>query len=299
MSVLVLGIDAGGTSIRIRCADERGDLVLDLEGAASADLGPDGLKNLLSQREIARQDVRNVYAGVAGLSRHGMQARWASELGDLFPQATVNLVPDYLIAFYGAIAEFGILVIAGTGSVIYGETQGKKCRIGGRGWEWGDWGSGSWITSEVLRFTFNALDGVSERTKLVNDVCTELGTDDPGELGNAARQLCQSKGRGFLVPLVSSSAKAGDRDALEVFYVAAFWLCQQVESAARQLGFDHTQKFPVAVTGGLWECGGIILNPFSEHLKLNFPNACITLPHASPIDGAVRQALLKLNDKNN
>lgn len=299
MSVLVLGIDAGGTSIRIRCADEKGSLVLDLEGAASTDLGPDGVKNLLSQKEIARQDVRNVYAGVAGLSRQGMQARWASELGDLFPKATVNLVPDYLIAFYGAITEFGILVIAGTGSVIYGETQGKKCRVGGRGWEWGDWGSGSWITSEVLRLTFNALDGLSERTTFVNDVCMELGTEDPSELGNRAQQFCQSKGRGFLVPLASSSAKAGDREALNIFDSAAIWLCKQAEAAANQLGFNHSQNFPIAVAGGLWECGEIIINPFSQHLNQKFPNACVTSPHASPIDGAVRQALLKLNDKNN
>src|SRR5262249_37179408 len=157
------------------------------------------------------------YAGVAGLSPQGMQARWASELKNLFPKTTINLVPDYLIAFHGAIAGFGILAIAGTRSVIYGENQGKTCRIGGRGWGWGDWGSGSWITSEVLRFALNALDGMSERTKLVVDICAELGTDDPAELGNRARQLCQNKGRGFLVPLVSNCAEAGDQDALDVF----------------------------------------------------------------------------------
>ncbi|PWT97192.1 MAG: hypothetical protein C5B53_08435 [Candidatus Melainabacteria bacterium] len=288
---LVTGIDAGGTNVRVRFVDQAGTVVLDLKGAPSPDLGPESLKNILDANPIGQGEVRAIYAGIAGISRSRMKERWTTELKTLFPNAALELVPDYLIAFHGAIKDFGILVIAGTGSVIYGEYEGK-CQVGGRGWEWGDWGSGAWITSELLRSTLLVLDGLTGRTKLVDAICAELGTNVPIEFCDRARQLCQSKGRGFLVPTALTCACAGDADATLLFNNAGEWLAKQVEAAANRLGFEETQKFPVATVGGLWECGQIILKPFEQYLRKKYANAHVTEPLASPIEGATRQALL-------
>jgi N-acetylglucosamine kinase-like BadF-type ATPase len=296
LPVLVAGIDAGGTSLRIRFADQAGKVVKDLQGAASSDLGPESLRKLLPPEEIKQNEVGSVFAGIAGVSRAHMKERWASELKALFPNALLELVPDYVPAFYGAVDEFGILVIAGTGSVVYGEYKGK-CRVGGRGWEWGDWGSGAWITSEMLRLTLNSLDGLFEPTPLAKAICAELGTDEPIEFCDKARQLCQSNGRGFLVPVALSCAQAGDRDALSLFSDAAGWLALQVEAAANRLALGVEQKFPVATVGGLWDCGPCILEPFSQSLKTKFPNACVTPAKAAPIEGAIRQALALLKQR--
>src|SRR5262249_49619679 len=151
---------------------------------------------------------------------------------------------------------FGILVIAGTGSVIYGEYKGK-CQVGGRGWEWGDWGSGAWITSELLRSAILTLDGLSKRTALIEAVCDELGASEALAFCDKARQLCQSSGRGFLVPLALRCSQSGDRDAIALFDNAGEWLAKQVEAAADRLGFEKAQNFPVATVGGLWDCGEV------------------------------------------
>jgi glucosamine kinase len=294
----VVGIDAGGTSLRIRFVDQSGLVVLDLTGQASSDLGPEGLRPLMAARENSQSNVCAVYAGIAGISRQGMKQRWNDELKSLFPDAALGLGPDYLIAFHGAIRDVGILVIAGTGSVVYGEYK-DKCRVGGRGWEWGDWGSGAWITSELLRLTLSTLDGLTEPSVLSEAVCAELGTNEPIGFTDRARQLCLSKGRGFLVPLALSCAKAGNPDALKIFSTAGEWLSRQVLVAAERLGFGKMQKFPVATVGGLWECGEMILKPFCQSIEQKYPNVLVTSPLASPIDGAIRQALLLADPKNN
>jgi N-acetylglucosamine kinase-like BadF-type ATPase len=294
MTFKVAGIDAGGTSLRIRLADHKGDLALDLHGAASPDLGPESLKSLLKANKNQLAQVQVIYAGIAGISRQGMKERWHDELTKLFPDARLNLVPDYHIAFYGAVHDFGILAIAGTGSVVYGEHKQAKCRVGGRGWEWGDWGSGAWITAELLRRALNALDGLGERAKLIDAICSEMKTDDPIELCDRARQMCLSNGRGFLVPLAISSAQAGDRDAVAMIEAAADWLFKQVKAAATRLEFGRQQEFPVATVGGLWESGQLILEPFTNLLKSEYPNARVTAPLAPPIEGATRQALALL-----
>jgi glucosamine kinase len=292
---LVAGIDAGGTNVRIRFVDQAGDVALDLKGAPSADLGPESLKNILDANPIGQAEVRAIYAGIAGISRSKMRERWTAELKLLFPNAVSELVPDYLIAYHGAIKDFGILVIAGTGSVIYGEYKGK-CQVGGRGWEWGDWGSGAWITSELLRSSLLALDGLSKRTAIVEAIAAELGTSEVLQFCDKARQLSQSNGRGFLVPLALRLAQAGDQDAVALFKNAGEWLAKQVEAAAGRVGFERSQEFPVATVGGLWECGPIILKPFDHELKGKYPNAQVRQPIASPIEGAARQALLLLRD---
>jgi N-acetylglucosamine kinase-like BadF-type ATPase len=280
--------------VRIRLASETGEALADKQGAASADLGPEKLAQLLSGVEPSTGEVRVVCAGIAGISRKGMQERWTKELSQLFPNALLKLVPDYLIAFHGALTGPGILVIAGTGSVIYGEHEGKNCQIGGRGWEWGDWGSGAWITAEMLRLTLKALDGLEERTKLVDAICSALDTEEPRELGVRARNKCESEGRGFLVPLALKSATNGDDQAVGLISDAAHWLAKQAEAAAKRLAFSKDDDFPVATVGGLWECGQVMIQPFSNYLQKRHPRSSVVSPTAAPIEGAISQALAAL-----
>jgi N-acetylglucosamine kinase-like BadF-type ATPase len=291
---LVAGIDAGGTSLRIRFASEDGKTVAELQGRACVDYGPENVSQLIASADISARDVQVVYAGVAGISRQGMRQRWSDELKRIFPHASITLVPDYITAFHGAISDFGILVIAGTGSIVYGEYRGKQARVGGRGWEWGDWGSGVWITSELLRGTLNSLDGLAQRTKLVDSVCAHFGTDEPLALLEQARRLCEEQGRGFLVPVLQTCAQSGNHDALDLFDKAAKWLAEQVKAAGRQIGFSKDDHFPVATVGGLWDCGQFIVGPFARYLHESYPNASIDKPRSAPLEGAMRQAIMAI-----
>jgi N-acetylglucosamine kinase-like BadF-type ATPase len=299
----VIGIDAGGTSVRAALADGATGIVsAETKIAADADGGPgilgDLVPPLLRDAGIAPGNVGAVCAGITKITRAGVRERWETELRSLLPSvASVTVVPDYVIAFHGALpAGVGVSVVAGTGSVVYGENgRGEAVRVGGRGWEYGDEGSGAWLTTEAVRRTLRALDGMDKPTPLTRAVCAALGTDEPAALGEAARQSAADEGRGFLVPLILGLARGGDTEATNLFIGAAGWLGAQARAAAVRLGFTTDDPLTVATVGGMWESGDLLRVPFQTVLRRWYPNVAVTPPDAAPVIGAIRVALTRTN----
>lgn len=295
----VIGIDAGGTSVRVSLAVETNDgvrVMMEHQGAAHVDGGPetlaDPVRATLDAGGIASSDVRAVCAGITKITRAGVAKAWESRLTALLPRARSIVVPDFVVAFHGAVeGGVGIAVIAGTGSVVYGEdARGGSRRVGGRGWEYGDEGSGAWMTTEMLRRTLRALDGIDPTTPLIGAVCETLGTHDAILLGEAARQRSAIKGRGFLVPLALRRAQAGDDEAGNLFVGAAGWLGAQVKATAAHLDLTGQETLRIATVGGLWEAGDLLVEPFRSVVTRWLPQADIRFPDAAPVVGAARRA---------
>ena len=292
----VVGIDAGGTGIRAVLADvSDGQTLAEFEVASAPSGGPEPLGALLEPL-LTHADCASISAVCAGLtkvSRAGVEDAWNVRLRTVFPQAAVTTVPDYVIAFHGALpGGVGIAAVAGTGSVVYGESvAGTSVRVGGRGWEFGDEGSGSWLTSEMIRRSLRALDGLEKPGTLTDAICEFLSTRDPSELGEAARRTAVESGRGFLAPLALDLANAGNDEATNLFVGAAGWLGVQVRAAGRRLGLTKEEPVNVAMIGGLWSAGLLISEPFGLVVRRYFPEAVIVQPAARPALGAARMAL--------
>ncbi len=300
---LVFGIDAGGTSLRLLIADAAtGEEQAGRMGTPSPSGGPETVNALFDDALASLgASTANLVAGCAGItkwSRGTVRVDWEAELARLVPGAKnrISVVPDFVIGFHGAIASGrGIATLAGTGSVIYGENgPDKTARVGGRGWEWGDEGSGTWLTSGAIRRTLRALDGMAPQTPVTSAVCTVLETNDPSRLGEAARERIEISGRGFFVPHILSLTQNGDREAADLFVGAAGWLGAQVKAAYHGLDFAEGEPLPIALVGGLWDCGDVLRKPFSRVLARFVPNATIQLPEASPVQGAARFARASL-----
>lgn len=294
MDDVVIGIDGGGTTVRVVAASAAtGQTLAQAQQAASGDGGPDldcSLGQVLGALGGAPSTVRAVCAGVAKITRDEVKARWEAELVRRFAGARVDVVADYVIAFSGATEGVGLAVVAGTGSVVYGEDgRGGAVRVGGRGWEYGDEGSGAWLTSEAIRRTLRVLDGTSAPTPLGDAVCRFLGTRDPAELAAQARRQAE-QGRGFLVPLLLERADRGDTEASNLFVGAAGWLGLQAKAAAARLVFEPGEPLIVATAGGLWEAGEWLLRPFDQVVRRWLPCARIVRARTAPVEGAVRRA---------
>jgi N-acetylglucosamine kinase len=238
-------------------------------------------------------DIAAVTAGITKFTRDGITHRWQQALREMFPNAVCDVLPDYVIAFHGAIPEGeGIAVIAGTGSVVYGtDGQGGTVRVGGRGWEYGDEGSGAHLTTDAIRCTLRALDGMEEATPLTDAICTALGTDDPANLAERARQRALTEGRGFLVPLILARAQEGDSEAANLFVGAAGWLAAGVRAAYRHLHFPEDKPVRIAGIGGLWSAEELLTLPFTRVIHRWIPHAVVQSPEAEPSWGAVWLAL--------
>ncbi|GAB4464110.1 MAG: BadF/BadG/BcrA/BcrD ATPase family protein [Armatimonadaceae bacterium] len=292
----VVGMDAGGTSLRVAVAEaESGRIEARAEGVASGDGGPETvaaiLDTALQSAGATRAEVAAVCAGITKVSRSGVRERWKRDLTALLPEVTPEtcwIVPDYVAAFHGALPEgAGIAVVAGTGSVVYGENRNSvTVRVGGRGWEYGDEGSGAWLTAEMVRRTLRALDGVEKPTPVEDAVHRFLETTDAAVLAEAARQRALSEGRGFLVPLALQMAREGVPEAKNLFVGAAGWLAAYVRAAQNRLNL--AAPFSVATIGGLWEAGDLLREPFETVLRRWLPETTVVAPDAPPVVGAIR-----------
>ena len=277
----------GGTGVRVRVVDSD-RVVWEGEAPSDPDGGPGPALALL--RASGFKPVA-IAAGIAKITRPGVESAWRSALGEFAPTAHLAVVPDFEIGFWASSSGIGVAVLAGTGSVVFGrKANGETLRVGGRGWEFGDEGSGTFLTETLLRRTVCALDGLDPATPLQVAVSTQLDATDAGALVLAARAACESQGRGFLAPLILSHARQGDLEAKNLFVGAAGWLATFAASALEQLGFTSSEPVPVAGIGGLWAAGELLTAPFDIVLHRRFPHASVFVSKNAPLDGAVRLA---------
>jgi N-acetylglucosamine kinase-like BadF-type ATPase len=126
---LLLGIDAGGTSIRARAA-VAGTTVYDGTGGPGNPLAVDvhELSHNYGAALDGCPDPGLVAACVAGAFAAEGRTRVEQVLHARFPGATVRVEPDYVAAYM--VAQADIVTIAGTGSIVCSRPQADRvfCR---------------------------------------------------------------------------------------------------------------------------------------------------------------------------
>jgi N-acetylglucosamine kinase-like BadF-type ATPase len=182
---LVAGIDGGQSSTVAVIGDESGR-VLGRGVAGPADevgAGRDStrLRDALhaalaiALRAAKLPSATRFDAIVAGIS--GYDGRVYGRPADL-PSARASLMHDTPIAHAGALGGgAGVIVIAGTGSVVYGTSEnGSSCTLGGWGYLFGDEGSAFAIVRDGLARMMRALDdGDASLAAETRAVCEYFG----------------------------------------------------------------------------------------------------------------------------
>ena len=305
MSKLILGMDGGGTQTRVLLADLLGEGVgTGLSGPCSlaAMLPGDALTSALAAIDDAlkeagadRADVVALCAGVAGVSHSGHRAQFLSHLRNSFPHASVTVEPDYAIALAGGTSgEPGVLVIAGTGSVAYGENAcGVTHKTGAYGYLIDDGGSGYGVGRAALAAVMQAADGTGPATTLtarVSDYLSLSSLSDivPGVYGGTLSRV-------KIASLSRSVAEAASADddlvARSILMRAGGTLAQLAHGVTQRLFADASGPFPVVQVGGLWSAGAALTDVFARSLRRFAPAAVIIGPRQSPVEGAVQHAL--------
>ncbi len=195
--------------------------------------------------------------GLAGLGRPedcAVMRRWATER---FAGAQVTIVNDaQLVLAAGTPQGWGIALISGTGSLIYGEDSTGRCaRAGGWGYLLGDEGSGYAIGLAALRAIARAADGRGPQTALTAAVLEAWELARPQDLIAAVYQ--GSVGRAeiaSLATLVDGIAGAGDRItcdpvAGEISAEAGRELALALKAVAQQLALEGA--IPCALAGSV------------------------------------------------
>ncbi len=301
---IVIGIDGGGTHTRVMVSDLNGHILSYVEnGASSVKKDKLARQNVqqamieaLSRAGCHIAQVKGIAAGIAGLDSED-DLDWVRALTDVpglsAPSWHVN---DAVIAHVGAfLAEPGIVVISGTGSILFAITEeGTPIR---------NYDLHHYAASAARFLSYDAVfeilagNGGSSDEVLIRQVLAYWGVADLAGLRNLAmsgfiedrRERDRMFGR--MAPLVTSNAAKGSRLAQFVCDKAI----HQISVGVQLLGAYFTANtVPVAFVGS------VVNSPYmkrclTDKLATGKNKKYVAVePALSTVAGAVVMALKRL-----
>lgn len=303
---IVIGIDGGGTKTAGRLADHNAVTLADHIGGPSnmqvigaeacAEMFHKVITYLCNKAHCSIEDVKSVAIGLAGAGRASDRLSVHNYLEKKLklPNTKLTVVSDADIALEAAYGEqTGIIVIAGTGSIVYGRNlEGEISRVGGWGPILGDPGSGSDIGLKALQKLSRIFDGLDKESELSSKFADYFGINSPETLINKVykENIKPSK----LTRPVFEAALMGDDNALQVLNAAAEGLSNLIESYLA--GFSKMQEVPVTLKGGMLETDTVYRQILMQKLrKLPYP-VSVNPFSKKTVDGAINLALRMTGD---
>jgi len=294
----VLGVDGGGSATRSVIISTEGEVL------ATAEAGPSNPITIGAERALAnileavdeasaRCGVHEFLAsrlGVAGTDRSRLRQELLDGMRPSFGDTAI--VSDAASALAGGTGcRPGVVVIAGTGSIAYGENRlGETARAGGWGWRLGDEGSGYTIGLKAILTALRAQDGRGPETVLKQKIVSHLGL---GRLEDIIDWVYEPgrepRGIAYLVPLVREAEAEGDEAAALVMAEAGAELGFVANAVIRRLGMSG--EFPVSLNGGVFKQPSGYIIAFEEVLRREAPECALIKPRMPPLLGSGLLAL--------
>jgi N-acetylglucosamine kinase-like BadF-type ATPase len=186
----------------------------------------------------------------------------------------------------------GINVVAGTGSICYGEYAGRSARCGGWGVIFSDEGSAYWIAREGLALFSRMSDGRAPKGPLHELVRERLGARRDIELTAwiSSELNLQRSGLAALARLVHQAAERNDPQAAQILANAAQELAELVAATHRNLAIPDSVRVPVSYSGGVFGIGEKVTAPFNQALKSMGDHFELRVPRFAPSIGAALYA---------
>ncbi len=298
-----LGVDGGGSKTRLLLIDDAGAaLARHAEGPAYyLEIGLDALRTLIRRGiEATCQRAGITPAEITytflGLPAYGEDSRLEPTLGRIaaptLADGRYRCGNDMVCGWAGALAgEDGINVVAGTGSIAYGEYAGRAARAGGWGELFSDEASAYWLAREGLQLFTRMSDGRAARGALYGIVRRHFALQEDLDLCAAVygTGVAQRSGLAQLAQLVSAAADAGDTQARALFQRAARELAEMVAAVHARLQVPADVTLPVSYSGGLFERPDLLLAPLRKALESDVRYRLAT-PRLPPEAGAALQA---------
>jgi N-acetylglucosamine kinase len=264
-----------------------------VEGVNYTTRGREGLEALLTDISKAikgKAQVDTVGLAIAGVGRRDVNKRALSDLADLLPlffdPISLYLFHDGEAALWRALDNgIGIVVSAGTGSIVYGiNEKGEQARCGGWGEIASDEGSAYWIAARAFGHIFRSLDGRDSVTSLSDLFLKKLRFDRPEELvywlqmGNRNKEEVAS-----LAQIVSIAADKGNLKAQEILQEAGRDLASMTHFLATRLSFN--QGLNIGMTGTVLLESSFVRRSFQKAIESALPHAKLMLSHNPPETG--------------
>jgi glucosamine kinase len=296
---IFLGIDGGGSKTSCLIGDETSVLgtgtgaasnVVRVGEAQARESLTSAIRQACTVASLTPSQIGGVCVGLAGAARPEIGELVKGIVSELVP-GKVTVVGDNVIALEAAFGDGpGVIVIAGTGSIAYGQTRdGQTARAGGWGFTISDEGSGHWIGRTAVAASLGAWDeNPEENLRLIEILMKSWRLETIEQLVPAANAT-PPPDFSALFPAVLSLADSGDRIARDVLTQAGTQLANLAGSLFRRL-FSYAGAGSVAMSGGVFGSSALVRQVFYNGLRSVHPDAIINPNVIEPVRGALELA---------
>jgi N-acetylglucosamine kinase-like BadF-type ATPase len=274
-----LGVDGGGTKTAYVLIDEDGTTLAETTGpscyyfTAGIDLVgrvlEEGVAAVTAQAGIGREAIDRAFFA---LPAYGEASADVAELdaipGRILGHDRYACGNDMIAGWAGSLAgEDGVNVVAGTGSIAYGEWAGTGRRAGGWGEVFGDEGSGYWTAIQGLgafsrmadgRLPDGPLRGLMREAVGVEAELDVIGVVIAGWAGQRERIAALSR-------VVTAAADEGDAAATAILERAGAELAALAAAVRGGIGAPEGLPVPVSYSGGMFTAPRV-LDAFTRSL---------------------------------
>ncbi|HEX6594257.1 MAG TPA: BadF/BadG/BcrA/BcrD ATPase family protein [Bacillota bacterium] len=306
----VLGIDGGGTKTTGVIANGRGEVQAMYTVRST---NPNVVKKSILQKELstlftalqkqnryAFSHLQRVFAAMSGVDHSDHKKEMKQIIHDLLPNSIpVDVDNDAVAALYsGTYGAFGVVQIAGTGSITYGiNDEEKRGRVGGWGHLIDERGSGFSIGSLGLREAFSAYDrGI--KTLLEEKLLNYFSISSLPELvqhiyrGPNPKETVASLSR-----LIIQAADEKDRVAQRIIRENGQYMGESIVRLIQKLfkQIDEDREIPIVFAGGLFHRFDLFRHSVEEVMQKYPFKTRFIIPVIEPVGGSVIAALRREN----
>ncbi|MCX7957054.1 MAG: hypothetical protein N2643_04065 [Endomicrobia bacterium] len=296
MKKYFLGIDIGGTKTDVALTDVEGNLIFHFK-ERGANYQVNGIRRLQSVLNTIRKKTEikcgplsnvSVVFGISGLDTKKDETIIKERI-KIAGFSNYTMMNDALIALKAGLLDekYGIVVVCGTGNILYGFGPKGVSRIGGLGYVLGDIFSGPDIGKAVLARMFDYWwCGKTEEIKVfAKEVMNYFGVNSVEELKFYIFDNIDSvyKKIGYLVIPIVRSYKKGDKFVKNFIDEVAKNFSNKIIALSKRVGLSSNIK--VVLSGGVFfHSDSIIEKSMCKMLPRNFQ--CFTLNY-KPVLGAL------------
>ncbi len=280
---VMIGIDGGGTKTEFCLFTEQGEILGQCVLGAS-NPNAEGMEQTLAVLKqgidtLTRggDEVAAIFAGVSGCGPEANRRTVRGFLQKSYPDARIEVQGDGLNVVYSTpYFERCIVVIAGTGSVVFAKEPQGLFRLGGWGYLFDRSYSGFELGREAVAAALAEEDGVGVPTGITPLLQERLG----GRVSDSIAGLYRKKNDmvASFAPLVFEAYDAGDCVAAAILEKSLRALRQFIKKAAER--YDCGSR--VVLAGGLTARQDVL----TRFLREEGDHFTYIFPHLPPIYGA-------------